>query len=251
MPLHRIRRYAEGRASTAWEEPGCGPTSIKPDGRGGFWILCHLGHRVLRLDSGFNLVKRLEIDGAGNALSWPNDATVDRRGRLYFTSSGIFDLRAPAEGAVYFVDLQDRVRRIAGGLRYANGVHLDEKRHRLYVSEHLQRRVLAAEVSAPGKIGPLRAFFDLNVPALRRPAFAQAGPDGLLANRDGSLYVAEYGAGRVLLVSPQGALQRVIPVPTPFVTNFAYWAERGEVIVTGTFSLGERSMPGRVFTLPK
>ncbi|HUG77320.1 MAG TPA: SMP-30/gluconolactonase/LRE family protein, partial [Burkholderiales bacterium] len=111
MPLHRIRRYAEGRASTVWEEPGCGPTSIKPDGRGGFWILCHLGHRVLRLDSGFNLVKRLEIDGAGNALSWPNDATVDRRGRLYFTSSGIFDLRAPAEGAVYFVDLQDRVRR--------------------------------------------------------------------------------------------------------------------------------------------
>jgi hypothetical protein len=52
-------------------------------------------------------------------------------------------------------------------------------------------------------------------------------------------------------VSPQGALQRVIPVPTQFVTNFAYWAERGEVIVTGTFSLGERSMPGRVFTLPK
>jgi sugar lactone lactonase YvrE len=251
MPLHRIRRYAEGRASTVWEEPGCGPTSIKLDGRGGFWILCHLGHRVLRLDSGFNPVKRLEIDGAGNALSWPNDATVDRRGRLYFTSSGIFDLRAPAEGAVYFVDLQDRVRRIAGGLRYANGVHLDEKRRRLYVSEHLQRRVLVGELAGPGKVGPLRVFFDLNVPALRRSAFAQAGPDGLLANRDGSLYIAEYGAGRVLLVSPQGTLQRVIPVPTQFVTNFAYWPERGQVMVTGTFSLDERSMPGRVFTLPK
>jgi hypothetical protein len=43
----------------------------------------------------------------------------------------------------------------------------------------------------------------------------------------------------------------VIPVPTPFVTNFAYWPERGQIVVTGTFSTDDRSLPGRVFTLPK
>ena len=80
MPTHRIRRHKDGKTVTVWEETGCGPTSIKPDGRGGFWILCHLAHMVLRVDGNFRLVKRLENDGAGRRLVYPNDATVDRRG---------------------------------------------------------------------------------------------------------------------------------------------------------------------------
>ena len=99
MPLHRIRRHKDGKTATVWEESGCGPTSIKPDGRGGFWILCHLAHLVLRVNGNFQLVKRLETDGLGRRLAYPNDATVDRRGQLYFTSSGVFSLSAPSEGA--------------------------------------------------------------------------------------------------------------------------------------------------------
>ena len=153
MPAHRIRRHRDGKTTTVWEQPGCGPTSIKPDGRGGFWILCHLAHMVLRVDGDFRLLKRLETDGVGRRLAYPNDATVDRRGQLYFTSSGVFSLSAPSEGAVYFVDLQDQPLRIAEGLRYANGIRLDEKHARLYVSEHLARRVLVMDVAKPGEVG--------------------------------------------------------------------------------------------------
>ena len=251
MPRDRIRRLSRGSATTAWTETGCGPTSIKPDGRGGFWILCHLGHRVLRVNSSFQSVTRLESDGAGHALAWPNDATTDSQGQLYFTSAGIFDLAAPAEGRVFFVDLQDRVRLLADGIRYANGINLDEKGGRLFISEHLGRRVLAAKVAAPGRLEQPRVFFDLKATVLQRPQYPLAGPDGLHLAKNGNLYVAEYGAGRVLEVSSDGALRRVIPVPTQFVTNFAYWPERDQIVVTGTFSTDERSLPGRVFTLPK
>src|SRR5688500_17345206 len=34
MPRDRIRRLHNGRQSTVLTRPGCGPTSIKPDGRG-------------------------------------------------------------------------------------------------------------------------------------------------------------------------------------------------------------------------
>jgi sugar lactone lactonase YvrE len=251
MPRDRIRRLSSGSATTAWTQAGCGPTSIKPDGRGGFWILCHLAHRVVRVDGNFKHIATLERDAAGNRLTWPNDATTDSQGQLYFTSAGIFDLGAPPEGRVFFVDLQDRVRLLADGIRYANGINLDEKGARVFISEHLGRRVLVARVAAPGKLEQPRVFFDLNATVLQRPQYPLAGPDGLHLAKDGNLYIAEYGAGRVLEVSSEGVLRRVLPVPTQFVTNFAYWPERDQIVVTGTFSTDDRSMPGRVFTLPK
>jgi len=248
MPLHRIRRHKDGKTATVWEEPGCGPTSIKPDGRGGFWILCHLAHMVLRVNGNFQIVKRLETDGVGRRLAYPNDATVDRRGQLYFTSSGIFSLSAPSQGAVYFVDLQDQPHRVAEGLRYANGIRIDEKRSRLYVSEHLARRVLVMSVGKPGEIGAPSVFFDLASLPPASVAYPLAGPDGLLLDDKGRLYVAEYGAARVMLLSTEGKLQRVIPVPMQFVTNFTF-LPTGQLVVVGAFQNDRPPMPGLVMTL--
>jgi sugar lactone lactonase YvrE len=250
MPLHRIRRHKDGRTATVWEEQGCGPTSIKPDGRGGFWILCHLAHAVLRVDGNFRVVKRLENDGVGRRLAYPNDATVDRRGQLYFTSSGVFSLSAASEGAVYFVDLQDRPLRVAEGLRYANGIRIDEKRSRLYVSEHLARRVLVMSLAGPGEVGAPSVFFDLVSLPPASHAYPLAGPDGILLDGQGRLYVAEYGAGRVMLLSTEGKLQRVIPVPMQFVTNFAA-LPTGQIVVVGAYQNDQPPMPGLVTTLAR
>jgi len=248
MPLHRIRRHKDGKTSTVWEEAGCGPTSIKTDGRGGFWILCHLAHRVLRVNGNFQIVKRLETDGVGRRLAYPNDATVDRRGQLYFTSSGVFSLSAPSQGAVYFVDLQDQPHRIAEGLRYANGIRIDEKRSRLYVSEHLARRVLVMDVTRPGEVGAPSVFFDLASLPPASVVYPLAGPDGLLLDDRGRLYVAEYGAARVMLLSTEGKLQRVIQVPMQFVTNFTF-LPNGQLVVVGAFQNDQPPMPGLVMTL--
>jgi sugar lactone lactonase YvrE len=249
MPTNRIRRYKDGKTVTVWEEAGCGPTSIKPDGRGGFWILCHLAHMVLRVNGNFQLVKRLETDGVGRRLAYPNDATVDRRGQLYFTSSGVFSLRAPSEGAVYFVDLQDQPHRVAEGLRYANGIRIDEKRSRLYVSEHLARRVLVMSVAKPGEVGAPSVFFDLSALPPASVEYPLAGPDGILLDDKGRLYVAEYGASRVMLLSTEGKLLRVIPVPMQFVTNFAA-LPTGQIVVVGAFQNEQPPMQGLVTTLP-
>jgi sugar lactone lactonase YvrE len=251
MPAHRIRRYENGNTITMWGKPGCGPTSIKPDGRGGFWILCHLAHRVVRVNGRFEELREFEDDGAGHKLVYPNDATTDERGQLYFTSSGRFDLSAPAEGAVFFIDLNDRVTRLVSGLRYANGINLDRQHGRLFIGEHLARRVHVAPVLQPGKIGPLKVFFDLNSsPTLRHHEYPLAGPDGMLVRPDGRLLVAEYGAGRVLVLSPTGSLLKTIRVPMQFVTNFADWGEHG-VVVVGAFQNDVMPMPGRVISLPE
>jgi sugar lactone lactonase YvrE len=60
-----------------------------------------------------------------------------------------------------------------------------------------------------------------------------SGPDGLEFGPDGALYVAIYGEGRLLRLSPRGELLGVVDVPPRFVTNIAFGAHG--VAITGTF----------------
>ncbi|MBI3936529.1 MAG: SMP-30/gluconolactonase/LRE family protein [Betaproteobacteria bacterium] len=249
MSAHRIRKHADGVTETVWTSSGCGPTSVKFNGRDGFWILCHLAHRVVRVDCDFRTVATYERDVEGSPLAWPNDATVDEAGRLYFTSAGLFDLAAPASGAVYFVDSDGRVRKVADGFRYANGIVLDRRRKRLYVSEHLNRRVHVLELKTPHTTGRRSVFVDLDRLPVPKPGYPLAGPDGLFLHRTGDLYIAEYGAGRVLVVARNGRLKDVIPVPMPFVTNVVFWEERRQFVITGAFRNDVPPMRGRVISV--
>lgn len=248
MSAHRVRRLRNGKADTVWEHKGCGPTSVKRDAERGFWILCHLMHTVILVDNEFHETARFDRDEDGGALPWPNDASVDASGRLYFSSSGVFDLGAPATGRVFFIDGDHRVRSIVGGLRYANGVYLDEFRRRLYVSEHLNRKIHLFDLSGPGVISKHRVFFDFEAAGIQRPAYPLAGPDGLRLSANG-LYVAEYGAGRIHVISPEGKLLKTIPVATQFVTNMEFWREHGILVVVGTYDNSSPSLEGRVISM--
>ena len=250
MPLDRIRRLSNGNVTTVWKEQGCGPTSVKRTAGGSYWVLCHLGHKVIRLSANFQ--KELEVtdDINGNRIMWPNDSTTDSKGRLFLSSSGIFSLEAPAGGYVVLVDTSGKAKRIAGPVRYANGLSFDENRKILYLSEHLARRILRLELDASYAVVRTRVFFDLNQTMLARPEFPLAGPDGQLLRKDGEIIVAEYGAGRLLRVSPKGSLIGQITVPMKFVTNLIQSPfHENELIVTGAFNNETFPMPGQVISI--
>ena len=68
MTMDRVRRLSNGEVTTVWQETGCGPTSIQATVGGSYWVLCHLGHKVIRLSKTF--AKELEVasDTAGNRI---------------------------------------------------------------------------------------------------------------------------------------------------------------------------------------
>lgn len=252
MPRDRVVKLAQGKLEPVWQEAGCGPTSVKRIPSGGYWVLCHLGHRVLRLDASFATVARFERTQSGAPIAWPNDASVDAAGNLYLSSSGIFALEAPAEGKLIFIGLDDgQARVLASGIRYANGVLVDTRRARVLVSEHLNRRVLSFPLQAPGVIGPRGVFFDFaNAPRVDKP-YALSGADGLAAFANGDIGIADYGNGRLLFVSGDGRFLEQLPLEYRYVTNMAIRPDQQGLYVTMTRDNATAALDGvvREFTI--
>ena len=247
MAKDRIVLLAHGNAEVLWSATGCGPTSIKQIPSGGYWILCHLGHQVVRVDSQFRTLRTFLYTNSGKRITWPNDASLDAKGNIYLSSSGPFSLEAAPQGRVVYIDLESGIPQdLVTGIRYSNGVLVQEGRSRILVSEMLNRRILSYPLIGPGKLGPARVFFDFkNAPAVT-DAYDLSGPDGIAEFGDGDILVADYGNGRVLLISDQGRFLDQILVRYRFVTNMAITKDQGSVFILMTESNASADLHGMV-----
>ena len=248
MPADRLALVAKGKPTRiVWTRPGCGPTSVKAIPSGGFWVLCHLDHRLVRLDNRFKTVTTITNDTGGKRIVWPNDGSVDAHGNLYFSSSGLYDLSAPPEGRVMFADAASNiVTELVGGIRYANGVRTDEAHGRLLVSEMLKGQVWAYPMIGPGKLGKPTPFFNFRDAPTPSPRYPLSGPDGIMVLPGGEVLVADYGNARLMLISQAGQLISVLPVRFPYVTNMALSPDQSEVYITMTQDNETPEEPGMV-----
>ena len=247
MPLDRVRELKDGHVRTVWSSANCGPTAVRPTPQGDVWVLCHLGGRVLLLDSNWRLKKEVTYTTSGTRVVWPNDGKVDAAGNIYLSSSGIFSFAAPSTGTVVRISPSGEAVTIAGPFHYTNGISLNPSATLLYVSEHLERRIWALQLNN-GQVVGKSLFFDFNAAGLSRPDYAEAGPDGQWLSPSGDLFVAEYGGGRIIHIGAGGTLKGVIKTPTKYVTNMVPSPfHPGHFIVTGTFDNQAADLPGMVF----
>lgn len=247
MPMDRIVKISSGSVEVVFEQANCGPTSIKRIQSGGYWILCHLGHRVLRVSEKFEQIAAIEYASPGRRITWPNDASVDGKGNLYLSSSGQFSLLAPAEGRVIRIDSEsNKGVELAGGIRYSNGVLLRRDRNSIIVSEHLNRRVLEFDLSLDGRLINRRVFFDFTQAPTLRAMYEQSGPDGIAQFKDGSIIVADYENGQLLYLSPDGKYLATINVALKFVTNVAIADDEKSIFIVMTRDNSSRELDGVV-----
>jgi sugar lactone lactonase YvrE len=251
MGADRVSRFERGRRTDFYREQGCGPTAIAPYGDG-FVILCHIGARVVAVDANGRRLRTWDRADDGRELQDPNDVTADGHGGVYFSDPGLFSRRTMPHGALMHLDAQGGLTHAVGNLWYPNGVYADVARGRLYMTEHMTGKVWLFDLDAQGGIRNRRLFVDalsLLPPSRYRDAYAETGPDGLEVGPNGDLYLAIYGAGRILRISPQGQLVDVIDTPARYVTNISF-DPLGGAATTGTFDNLAPSYPGEVRFFP-
>lgn len=210
------------------------------------------GHAVF--DDGVHVVMTrpavlwLDGDGAvlhsvdafeGEAFVFPNDLELDGRGGFWFTDSGS---RTEATGAVYHVDADRTLRRVADGLAFPNGIVLSDGR--LFVAQSQANDVLVLDVADGLSLGPSEVFATLPPEGLDD---AKAAPDGMCLGPAGRLFVAHHGTGRVrVLDTEDGAFLASYRTGLLTNSNCAFGPD-GALYVTGSFGL--ETTPGGVARL--
>ncbi len=247
MGADRVMRWDGSTNRKVWSRDGCGPTSVAHFGDG-LLILCHIEAALAVITRGGQTVKIIDRDRNGRPFQDPNASFDDARGGVYLSSSGLFSPTAPSEGAVMYLAPDGTLTRLVEGIHYSNGVALTNGGKLLYVSEHLSRQILAFDVGADGSLSNKRVFTRLDDYDGVDPTRGwEVGPDGLTTDREGNLYIAEYGAGHVLIVGPDTRLEATIDLPEQYVTAPALSPDERHIFITAPASLYDPKEPGGVY----
>jgi gluconolactonase len=151
-------------------------------------------------------------DHDGTRFCGPNDIVFDAAGGFWFTDFGKTRPRDTDRGSLFYATVDgDHVVEVARGLHGPNGVGLSPAGDRVYVAESFTGRVLAWDVSAPGRV---------HSPAPTVVEATKGHFDSLAVEADGAIAVAALYLG-VCVVQPDGG-HEYVEMPDRFVTNLAF-----------------------------
>jgi len=144
-----------------------------------------------------------------------NDIFTDLLGRIY-AGSLRFDPFAkepePLPGSLYRVDEGGNATKLYGEVGLSNGIGFSPDGRVIYHSDSLRAHVIAHDLDEAGRCINRRVFVKL----------AAGAPDGLCVDESGCVWIAAYGAGRVVRVTPEGALTGEIECSQSRVTSVCF-----------------------------
>jgi gluconolactonase len=212
------------------------------------------GRRITRTD--LKTGKSYIIAGLyeGRPLNSPNDVTIDEKGRIYFSDPRYLGHEPVDQSimAVYRIDTDGSLYRVVTDAGKPNGVAVSPDQKTLYVVsndngstaiEQLER----GDATQPDKVTtPLRkglmALLAYDLAADGSAKFRQVlvdyapfdGPDGLVLDRDGNLYVAVRAENRpgICVYSPEGKELAYIKTEVPTNVGFGRGKESKTLYIT-------------------
>ena len=149
-----------------------------------------------------------------------NDGKCDRRGRFWIGT--MHDAERDPAGALYRLDGDRRLRTMLTGLVIPNALAWSPDDRVMYHADSFHGTIWAYDFDADaGSLGRRRVFAKTK---------AGVGPDGATVDRDGFLWNAEYGGGRLVRYAPDGRIDRTVELPVTQPTSCAFGGSRLDVL---------------------
>jgi sugar lactone lactonase YvrE len=166
-----------------------------PDGR----LLIVAGQQLLARESDGTLATYAEL-GAVSTKPW-NDIVTDGRGNTYVNNIG-FDFPAGefAPGLIALITPDGRVRQVADGLAFPNGMAVTADNSTLIIAESYGGVLTAYDIAPDGDLTNHRVWADLQ----------GAAPDGICIDAEGAVWFAEVPGRRCVRVREGGEVLRTI-----------------------------------------
>ena len=249
-----IWRYDPGTGKTSiFRSPSGMSNGIKFDAAGNMLVAegaDYGGRRVTRTN--LKTGKSYIIAGLyeGRPFNAPNDITIDERGRVYFSDPrylGHEPLDQPVM-AVYRIDLDGSIHRIIIDAGKPNGVCVSPDQNSLYVVSNDNGttgldRVPEDALTHKGRMALLAYDLAADGTAQFREVlvnyYPEDGPDGLVVDAEGNLYVAVRDATRpgICVYSPAGKELAYIATEIPTNVGFGRGMESKTLYITAGKSL--------------
>lgn len=230
-------------------EPGCCAALL------GGGLLLAMRDGVWRFDPATGERSRIApppYDPAGQRF---NDGKPDAQGRLWVGT--LDDARAP-NAALYRLDRDRRLTRVADGITTSNGLAFSLDGRTVYWADTKAHVVMALDVEPVGGTLSRRRVFHAFAPrADGQPLDSYGGrPDGAAVDSEGAYWVAMFEGQRLVRLAPDGTLLGELPLPVrcPTMPCFGGPDLRTLYITTARQNrpadeLAAQPLAGRVLTL--
>ena len=203
----------DGKANLYLRLPaGSTGNGIQMDAQGVMWIADYTGHQIWRYANG-----TLSSFVHEPKMHQPNDLALTKAGVIFASdpdwknSKGQL-WRISADGKAAMIDQTGT----------SNGVEVSPDQRWLYVNESAQRKVWAYPLNDQLETGAKKLLIE----------FADFGLDGMRCDSNGNLYIARYGKGTVVKLSPAGAVLKEFNLHGQFPTNVALSPDERFLYVT-------------------
>ncbi|MFW5913953.1 MAG: SMP-30/gluconolactonase/LRE family protein, partial [Bacillota bacterium] len=177
---------------------------------------------LLFCDSKMNAIRALDVETGetttladnvdGIPLAAPNDLIQDREGNILFTCPGGSE-KTPT-GYMCAMNKEGRVRVIAKGMYFPNGLLLINDEKQIIINETWQHRLLIGDWNKKTlTIENIRPFYTIG---------GSAEPDGLTLSKDNRIHAAVFGTGYVWVFDLEGNLEDKVRLPGNNPTNLCF-----------------------------
>jgi gluconolactonase len=186
---------------------------FRPDGT--MIVADYKGHNLLAVDM---KSKAVSVWVHEPRMNQPNDLTIAKDGVVFASDPNWMN----STGNLWKVSQDGKVELVESGMGTTNGIEVSPDGEFLYVNESVQRKIWRYElgIDKDPKYKKLIA------------EFPDHGLDGMRCDPVGNLYVARYGKGTILKLTPNGKLLREIPLKGKRPTNLTFSKDGKIVYVT-------------------
>lgn len=190
--IARITPAGEAEIFVTLPNKSCG-NGIVFNRAGRMFVADYVNHNILAIDPAS---REVQVFVHEPKMHQPNDVAIDADGVLYASDPDWENNR----GQIWRVTPDGAISLFASELGTTNGIEVSRDGKTLYVNESVQRNIWAFDLAAPNPEKKLIKAFD------------DFGLDGMRCDVDGNLYVARWGKGTVVKLSPAGDVLNEVDV---------------------------------------
>lgn len=187
--------------------------SIQFDSKGNMLLADFKGHNVLKVDM---KTRQISTYVHNDDFNQPNDLCINRRDQLFASDPNWSN----GTGKLWRVDKGGKAVLLSDQMGTANGIELSPDEKTLYVNESVQRKIWAFDVDKRGNLSNKRLFAE----------FEDYGFDGMKCDKKGNLYVARYGKGAIVIISPAGSIVREVELKGKKCSNLVFGGDDGKTV---------------------